>query len=414
MEKGQLDGAIEDLREAIIGRAESAPLLQELLANVLERAGTVELAERHHADALRASQFNPDVGLEYAGFLQRRGNDVRREQVLIELANRNPDNIPVWTALGEVKLLSRDWSGAQAVADRIKQIGDRSGIADQIRGQALRGANNNHESIQVFQAAFRAAPTGVRPLANLVRSYLQAQNHYEAETFLKGVLTANPANAEAYVLLGSVQLVKNEPEQALRSVKSAIEKQPRNPVGYIALAELCLRRNDTDCALGAIRDGLKEVSDNFQMQLFKATVLEMRKDYDGAIAEYEGMLVQQPNALIVVNNLASLLSEHRSDHNGLERAQALGVMLRSSGVPAFKDTLGWLSYQRGDYLTATKLLEEAVEAMPRQVMVRYHLGMSYLKFGQAEKAREQLQNAAELNKSDGVLAERIRAALKGD
>ena len=52
------------------------------------------------------------------------------------------------------------------------------------------------------------------------------------------------------------------------------------------------------------------------------------------------MLGQQPASLIVVNHLASMLLNHRTDADSLERAQALVVSLRQSQVPQFKDTLG--------------------------------------------------------------------------
>jgi hypothetical protein len=38
-----------------------------------------------------------------------------------------------------------------------------------------------------------------------------------------------------------------------------------------------------------------------------------RSDYEAAIAEYEILLKQDPGSLIVANNLASLLSDRRTD-----------------------------------------------------------------------------------------------------
>ena len=76
--------------------------------------------------------------------------------------------------------------------------------------------------------------------------------------------------------------------------------------------------------------------------------LEQKGDYEAAIAEYETMLKQQPGSLIAANNLASLLSDHRTDKASLDRAYSLAAMLRKSQIPSFKDTLGWIEYLRGD------------------------------------------------------------------
>ena len=114
------------------------------------------------------------------------------------------------------------------------------------------------------------------------------------------------------------------------------------------------------------------------MRLTYAGVLEQKADYEAAIAEYEKLLKQDPGSLIVANNLASLLSDRRSDKASLERAYSVAAVLRKSQVPPFQDTLGWIEYLRGDYKSATGLLEEAALALPQRAIAQYHLGMSYV------------------------------------
>ena len=85
------------------------------------------------------------------------------------------------------------------------------------------------------------------------------------------------------------------------------------------------------------------------------------------------------------------------------------MMLRKSEVPFFKDTLGWVYYQRRDYKNALTLLEEAAAALPGVAAVRYHLGMAYLADGQTEKGVEQFNTALGLT-TDNVLQSKLRAA----
>ena len=112
-----------------------------------------------------------------------------------------------------------------------------------------------------------------------------------------------------------------------------------------------------------------------------AAVFAQSGDYEAAIAEYEYLLKQQPGSVIVANNLASLLADYRTDKASLERAHSLAAILRKSQVPQFKDTLGWVSYRRGDYKSAMSLLEEAAAELPNLPDVRYHLGMNYIADG---------------------------------
>ena len=230
--------------------------------------------------------------------------------------------------------------------------------------------------------------------------------------FLEAVLQSNPASAEAHVLLGSIQLMQNAPDQALKSYLTAIEKQPKNIVGYRALADLHVRQKNNDAALKVIRAGLQEQPDSAILRLTLAGVLELIGNYEAAIAEYEYLIEKQPSSMIFANNLASLLAEHRTDKASLERAQSLATSLRKSQVPHFKDTLGWVHYQTGDFRNAVVLLEEAAAELPNMALVRYHLGMSYIATGQTAKAAEQLKKALDLAPDSAGLQEKIRAGLK--
>ena len=340
--RGQLEPAITDLRQALGLQPQSIELML-LLAVAYERSGSIRLAEKQYAEAVRISNFHPVVGLNYVSFLQRRGNAERAELVLTELSRRSPRNLDVLSVLAQVELARRDWTGAEAITE--------------------------------------------------------------------STLEASPDNAEARVLMGSIQLAVGAPDQALESFKLAIAKQPTSVVGYQALANFYIGEKKFDEALKVIGSGLQMQPNSMKLQLARAGALEKAQQYEVAITEYEKMLSEQPGSMIAANNLASLLSDHRSDNVGLERAKSLAASLQESEVPQFKDTVGWVSYRRGDYVAAVLLLETAAAALPNLALVHYHLAMSYIAIRQYAKASEQLKAALSLA-PDSELEGKIREALK--
>ena len=410
MEHGQLEQAISDLREAIADQPRSTELMQ-LLATVYERNGSIELAEKQFADALRTSNYDPSVGLSYIAFLRRHGSVQRSAEVLGDLARRRPDNVSVLSALAEVKLQLKDWAGAQDVGESLRRIGGNNSIADQIIGAALGGQNKFEASIAAFQNAVADAPTAVQPMALLVQEFVRNKQTDRALTFLQAVLKENPNNADALVLLGSVQLVNNAPTQALQSFTTAVQRQPKEAAGYRALIDLYLSQNSKEAALKIAQAGLKQLPDSIALHMSFAGILELQGNYDGAINEYQYVLGQEPGSMVAANNLASLLSDHRTDKASLDRAQSLAGVLRKSQVPQFKDTLGWISYRQGDFNVAVSQLEDAATALPDLALIHYHLAMAYVAVGQNAKAANEFKIALTKSPTEDV-AEEIRNGLK--
>ncbi|MGE5510058.1 MAG: tetratricopeptide repeat protein [Bacteroidota bacterium] len=410
MDRGKYDAAIADLRQALNDQPRSVSLMS-LLAIAYERSGSIELADKQFADATRVSNFDVGAGLNYVAFLRRRGSIARAEDILTQLTSRWPGNIRVLTELAEVRLTRQNWGGAQEVADAIRRAGDERGVANQILGAALNGQRKYDESIGILQSAYAATPGDAQPMFALVNTLIRADKVDRAMAFLRTVLEKDNSNAEAHVLMGSAQLIKNAPDQALKSFSTAIERQPKNPIGYRALADWHLRQNKPDDALKVVQAGLREMPDNSTLQLVQAGLFEMKGDYEAAIEAYERMTKQESGSMVVANNLASLLADHRTDKASHERAYLLAASLRKSQVPQFKDTLGWIHYLRGEHRVAAALLEEAVAQLPDMALVRYHLAMSYVALGEPAKASEHFKKALELSGERSDLPEKIKAEL---
>jgi tetratricopeptide (TPR) repeat protein len=412
LERAQLDAAIADLNDALNSQPRSTDLML-LLAKAYERSGLIELADKEFADATKVSNLDAKIGLEYATFLQRRGSIARAEELLTRLDKRWPNSTSILSALGLVKLARQDWVGAQEVADSIRRIDEgAAGVADQILGAALIGRNKYDEAIAAFQNAYNTAPTAAQPIDSLVEAFLKAKKKDQAVSFLKSVLVKNPNNANALVLLGSIQVSSGEADQALNSFLAAVKARPKDSAGYQALAGFYINQKNYDKAIEVIRTGIiQQQPEITALHMILANALEWKEDYEAAISEYEFILNKQPGNLIAANNMASLLLDRRTDKVSLEKAQLLAAGLRKSQIPQFKDTLSWASYQRGRYRDAVSLSEEAVAALPDQAAVRYHLAMGYIATNQFTKAVEQLNKALELVPND-ELAKKIHTELK--
>jgi cellulose synthase operon protein C len=410
IDKGNIDGAIADLREALTEQPKSADLLM-LLAVAYERGGKPELAERQYADAYKSSNLDINVALRYVAFLQRKGDLTHAEEVLIEVAGRNPGNVQVLSSLAQIRLSRKNWAGAMAVADVIGRLGDKTGVADQIRAAALAGDNKIDESISAMENAHKAAPDQVGPVVALVAGYVKQGKADKAMALLQEMNQKFPGNAQLLVLTGQALVAQNKDEEALQSYKAAVAAQPKDPIGYNALYEFYDRKKNLDAAVDILQAGLRELPGNPNFRLALAGLQIQKGNNDAAIAQYEGILKDLPKSAVAINNLVSLLLDNRSDKDSLNQALALSNELKNSNVPQFQDTFGWAQYKRGDYEAAASVLENVAIKLPTLAAVHYHLGMSYKATGETEKAKEQLKIALDLEPEETPLKQNIRAAM---
>jgi cellulose synthase operon protein C len=410
IDKGDTDGATADLREALVEQPKSVDLLM-LMATAYERGGKPELAERQYADAYKSSNLDVNVALRYVGFLQRKGDRSHAEDVLTEVVGRNPANVQVLSSLAQIRLSRKNWTGALAIADVIERVGDKAGIANQIRAAAFAGENKIDESISALEKAHQASPNQVAPVVALVSGYVQQGHPEKALALLQDMNSRIPGNAQLLALTGRTLVSQHKDDEALQRFKEAIVAEPKNPVGYDALYEYYIRNKNLGAAAEVLKAGLQEVPGNLGLRLALAGLRIQQGNNDEAITLYQGVLKDQPKSAVAVNNLVSLLLDNRSDPESLKQAIALSSQLKNLDLPQFQDTFGWAQYKRGDYQAAITALENVATKMPTLAAVHYHLGMSYKAAGQVDKAREQFKTALDLSTQGTPLKDRIQAAM---
>jgi tetratricopeptide (TPR) repeat protein len=409
IDERELDKAISDLRTSLRDSPGSARALL-LLGNAHEVSGAMELADDLYSRAFQASRQSADFGLAYARFLLKLQRAQRAAAVLEDGLHSKPDHLASLTLLAQIRVATGDWAGAQEAADRIRQLEDTDSVSQQIMGAVYAGQQNYEQSINAFKEAYEASSSA---MVSLVRAYVRAGQADEAVSFLNAVVTASDDNNNARLLLGRLYESQGENDKAAEVFREVIKREPSLTEGYRSLASLETRLDKPTEALQVLDAGLEEVPGDFGLRMLKAGVYEAQQDYEAAIEIYDELLLERPNADVVANNLASLLSDHRDDEASLKRAHELAGRFRSSKIPYFKDTLGWTYYRLGNAEDAIELIEDATQEMPSSPVFRYHLGMAYVAIDEKESARQEFEKALELaGDSPFTFRDKVTEAIK--
>lgn len=412
IDRQKYDEAIGALRLVLRDSPNSSRALF-FLARAHNLSGSPELADEQYLKAFKASKFNTTYGLNYAQFLLKRKQPNRAEKILLNTLSKGRGSLPVLKLLAQIRVSTGDWVGAQQIADAIKRSGSNALVADQIKGAILVGKKEYSESIALLKGSYQSLPDSMQPIIALVKAYISSGKVKEAEDFLDTVIKANPENINARILRGQVYSTQGQSENAISTFLDVIKREPNNSSAYYQLAIVYMREKNNDKAHETLKKALTISPENFILRLTQASLYERTGKKDEAIKSYEKLITIRPDVDIVANNLASLLTENRTDKKSFNKAYELSKRFKRSEVPQFKDTFAWASYRVGKYSDATALLKSVIQQSPNIPDFHYHLGMTYLAKDNKAMAREELEKALELAKDQPFAKEKeVRATLE--
>jgi len=410
--EGKEDDAITNLRTVLRDDPTSVEALS-LLGQAQEEQGAVNLAIETLNRAFTMNPASPLVVNQLAGLLMRTGQSEQADEILWESIEAGNQSVETLKILTQVKLSQGKWGEAEQLAQRLESIGGEEAQAQQVLGLAYHGGNQKEDSLLAFRRAHDLDPNTPQPIAALVKAYVEDDQPARAKAFLLSVVSENPENSTAYHLLGQLSLGEKDEQAAIGYFAKVVDLKPEAELGYLSIGSIYLRQRNFKQAEDIFNRGVKAIPDSWTLSINQALVVEALGKLDRAILLYENLLETNPDLLVAKNNLASLLTDHRSDQASHERARVLAEVFRDSKISMFRDTYAWSSVRLGLYLEeAIAILKVIVEENEKVGIYHYHLGEAYRKNGNSFDARKHLRRALELVDPKSPVAAGARESLK--
>jgi len=390
--------ALTILREALDQNPRDAAIMT-LMAQAYERDGNRDLMREMLSSAVEASGRAPDESLRYAQFLASDGKFLPAESVLIDALRIAPGSLPLLARLGELYVAMKDWPRAQAVADQISTLSDPQAkpAADSIRAAALAGQDKTAEALSMLEGIARQQNAGLAPKIAVVRARLANGQNAEALAYSEELLAEYPGDATVRFMNGSVKAVTGDFAGAEAAFRPLLDEDKSRQQVWLALYRALLAQpGKGDEAAKTLDQALAAVPDDGELLWAKAGQLERDGKIDEAITLYEMLYKRNSANPIVANNLASLLSTHRTDDESLARAEVIARRLRGSNFAPFQDTYGWIAYLRGNHDEALRELDRAAEGLPKEPLVQFHLAKVYLALDRKPEALKRFRQVVAL------------------
>jgi len=259
----------------------------------------------------------------------------------------------------------------------------------------LLAENKQSEAISLLDEGYKKVDDNARILELMVTLHVQQKDFKAAESKVQSAISDKGEIAELRMLLAKVQLASKNVEGAKTNLirVSDIKSDWNEP--YLMLANIYRAEKQNKEAIDVLQKGLSVIGNDLKLVLDLVRLYEKTDDYNAAIDVYEKAYKEHSSNIFLANNLAALLSEHRSDEASLKFSKELAEKLKKEDKAAMLDTAGWVYYKTGDYAEAVTILKKAVEKSPDVSIFNYHLGMAYIALGDESSAKVYLSKSLE-------------------
>lgn len=333
------------------------------------------------SDSAIARGRSPDNPPLRATFLA----EARSLLIIMQALDRRPgadifDRLATAELLGRLRLAKGDPSAAEAITDVAQSIADET------------------------------ADSQPRVLYAIGNAYARVGDLSQAEVWYRRLTEKAP---RAYVLTVKILVEERRFEQAAElCLKRA--SSPLAVKDALALAHVLTAAQAADiempAALAAWDEAVAAHPGHVRVLQAEALLRAGRGDDLQAVAALRTLLKEDPDNVLAMNNLATLLAEQPN-----RRGEALQIVSRAIDAggrrPALLDTLGSIRLAMGDAQHAIANLEEATAGSPDDARYYFHLAAAYSQANRLDDAAEAYQCARKHDLDDALLTDSDRTLL---
>lgn len=336
----------------------------------------------------------------------------------------NPGSVASRLALIGSLARQKDWKAALTAAQAAQAaIPDNVAILEALAG-AQQAAGETNQALETYGRIVKLQPTNAVPLIRMAALHLTLKDTAGAINALKSAVALAPDSAPALVALAAAYVNSNQADAGLREAQRMQKEAPAKAVGYALEAEIlvaqkraaeaavayrnALAREQTnylvirqyallnslgkaDDAAAVAQKWLKDHPKDVQVRAFMGQQSLAKGDHKAAIPNFRAALANDPNNVLILNNLAWSLSQV-NDPSALQYAER--AYRAAPDMPEVINTYGWVLVNRGDTQRGLELLRRSVEIVPGDPEKRLGLARALIKTGDKAAARKELEVVA--------------------
>ncbi len=384
--KHQHDKSIQELKslyEMVPGNVK-ALLAMASIYEVEGNAGEAANCFRHARETGKTEGY---VGL--AAYYLRTKDQDKALSVFDEIIKKSPAEPNLYELKGKILIAQKRFSDAIRTFESLEKVNSQSGFLNLVNTYILMGSPE--KALEKVVYALKKNPERLDLSSEVSKIYVLMGKRQDAIENAKQIMRSNPRSSVGYTTLAMIYKEGNELEEGIEVLTDA-SRIVNDTDLLIMLGNFYMLKKDYSRSLDCYRK-VEAIKPDYIPALFhKGALFHALGKKKEAIAEYFKVLRLSQNNVAALNNAAYLYAEDNKDlPMALQLASRAYILAPDDG--SVQDTLGFVLLKNEKFEESVKILRRAVEILPGNPSVHYHLALAYSKQKKNALAVEQIEKA---------------------
>lgn len=308
------------------------------------------------------------------------------------------DDQALLRARGQLHRATKEYAKAESDF-RMMLVSDPKGAVGYLEmGQLMLAQSRKDAALDWYQQALKTDEGWQSALTMLLNLHLSNNDAKAALALAEAEAAKRPDHALVHHLLGQAHLKAGNAAKAEAPLIKAAQLAPDWVEPYRMLVDAYARGGKKDKVIGKLEE-LHKANPTPAVSLVLAAQLEEKGRLAEATKLYKEIIGKSRESASVMNDIAFLLAEKRSDPKDLAFAEELAAkaLAKQPDNPAFLDTVAWISYKRGKLDEAWQHLQLALSKQPEGATLNFHSAVVAHARGDKKVALERLEKALREN-----------------
>ena len=391
---GNLDRAIQHVRQSVAGDPESSYLKRELALLHLQQKDTnsaLQIVERQ----LGQTPDDTEVLILYGRIRQSLKQIPEAISAYEKVISQDPKKENIYLLLGGLYMENEDRDNALRIYSKLIENFPLSYVGHFFLGKIHADNGNVTAAEKEFLRTLELEPELEEPQFELLKIYKSRGTSEKIIQVYNQILMKNPQNYRAAMELGYFYHQSKALQKADEIFADLGRQSLSNPHILRKAVGRYLDTKQFDAAIVILGGMLKAIPDSSDLHYVIGIAYDGKKDYGMTLKHLQIVTPDSRFYKSAVVHTAFLLRKQGKSDEALR--SLLSAIQSSPDDPEFFLHMGNIHEDTGNYEEAVSAFKQGLEINPRDVNLRFRLGAVYDQWGMKESSIEEMKTVIRIN-----------------